>query len=160
MGVGKRIASLRRSAQMSQDQLASVLGVTRSAVAQWETDRASPLSDKLFSLAGALHCTLDDLFSQPSEEGQPDMSFAIRNLSVLAYAQGFTLWHYETQAPMAQVCSRGFFDAAADMMAAGDMVLVSAVDGGRVLFIRNADVSSISTTTIATEAAELHLGAS
>jgi hypothetical protein len=62
------------------------------------------------------------------------MAFAIRNLSVLAYAQGFTLWHYKAAA-LADVCARGFFDGAADMMAAGDMVLVSAADGGRVLFV-------------------------
>jgi hypothetical protein len=64
------------------------------------------------------------------------MAFAIRNLSVLAYAQGFTLWHYKAAAaPLAEICSRGFFDGAADMMAAGDMVLISATDGGRVVFV-------------------------
>lgn len=57
------------------------------------------------------------------------MPFAIRNLSVLAYAQGFTLWHYRAVgSPMAGI-------AAADLVAAGDMLLVSAADGGRVLFI-------------------------
>ena len=63
------------------------------------------------------------------------MAFAIRNLSVLAYAQGFTLWHYKSVAALAEICARGFFDGAADMMAAGDMVLISAADGGRVLFV-------------------------
>ncbi len=64
------------------------------------------------------------------------MPFAIRNLSVLAYAQGFTLWHYRAAAsPLARVGEHGFFDDAAEMFAAGDMVLVSAADGGRVLFV-------------------------
>ena len=67
------------------------------------------------------------------------MAFAIRNLSVLAYAQGFTLWHYKAAAtPLAEVCARGFFEGAADMLAAGDMVLVSAADGGRMLFAAGA----------------------
>ncbi len=64
------------------------------------------------------------------------MYFAIRNLSVLAYAQGFTLWHYRAGAArLERVASRGFFDDAADMFAAGDMLMVSAEEGGRVLFV-------------------------
>ena len=61
---------------------------------------------------------------------------AIRNLSVLAYAQGFTLWHYRAGASaLDRVAERGFFNDAADMFAVGDMVMVSAAGGGRVLFI-------------------------
>ena len=64
------------------------------------------------------------------------MSFAVRNLSVLAYAQGFTLWHYKAAAaPVAEAALPGYFDAAADMMAAGDMVLVSGSAGGKVLVV-------------------------
>lgn len=65
--------------------------------------------------------------------------FAVRNLSVLAYAQGFTLWHYKAPALfLDQVKAKGFFDPAADMLAVGDMVLVSVQDGGAVLFINSA----------------------
>jgi len=64
------------------------------------------------------------------------MEFAIRNLSVLAYAQGFTLWHYKAAGyPLAQAEAPGFFSPAADMLAGGDMLLVSAADGGRVMFV-------------------------
>lgn len=64
------------------------------------------------------------------------MDFAIRYLSVIAYAQGFTLWHYRAgTTPLARINEDGFFDAAADMVAAGDMVLVSAAGSGRMLFV-------------------------
>jgi hypothetical protein len=74
------------------------------------------------------------------------MAFAIRNLSVLAYAQGFTLWHYRANvttlaanltppASVAAVSEAGFFDAAADMLAVGDMVLVSTPQAGALLFV-------------------------
>jgi hypothetical protein len=74
------------------------------------------------------------------------MAFAIRNLSVLAYAQGFTLWHYRANVPtlaatlvppasVAEVAAPGFFDAASDMLAAGDMLLVSTPQAGTVLFV-------------------------
>jgi hypothetical protein len=64
------------------------------------------------------------------------MSFAIRNLSVLAYAQGFTLWHYRAGAArLDDAGTDGFFDAASDMFAVGDMLMISAVDGGRVVCV-------------------------
>lgn len=67
------------------------------------------------------------------------MAFSIRNLSVLAYAQGFTLWHYKAGAiPLAVVAKPGFFDAAADMLATGDMVMMSARDGGSLAFVTDA----------------------
>ncbi len=64
------------------------------------------------------------------------MAFAIRNLSVLAYANGFTLWHYRADADLLEdVGTPDFFAAAADMLAAGDIVMVSATDGARILCV-------------------------
>jgi hypothetical protein len=74
------------------------------------------------------------------------MAFAIRNLSVLAYAQGFTLWHYRAHVPtlgatlvepatIEEIGQPGFFDPADDMLAPGDMLLVSTRDGGKILFV-------------------------
>ena len=54
------------------------------------------------------------------------MAFAIRNLSVLAYANGFTLWHYKAgKDRLDQVEKPDFFADAADMLAEGDMMMVS-----------------------------------
>lgn len=62
--------------------------------------------------------------------------FEISHLSVLAYAQGFTLWHYRApRTPLGAVAADGFLQDAADLLASGDMVLVSAGDGGRVLYV-------------------------
>ena len=79
------------------------------------------------------------------------MDFAIRNLSVLAYAQGFTLWHYRAAGcPLAGIVAPGFFSPAADMLAVGDMMLVSAGDGGRVLFVATAsEAGGVTTTALA-----------
>ena len=64
------------------------------------------------------------------------MSFAVRNLSVLAYANGFTLWHYKTDGDaLPSVQSPGYFDDAIDMLASGDMLLVSAPEGGKVVCV-------------------------
>ncbi len=73
------------------------------------------------------------------------MAFSLRNLSVLAYANGFTLWLYKTGADdQAGIAQPGFFDDAGDMLAGGDMLMVSARDGGR-MFCVLADSSGVRT---------------
>ena len=67
------------------------------------------------------------------------MAFAIRNLSVLAYANGFTLWHYRgAEEPLAAINAAGFFADAADMLCTGDIVMVSAQEGARILAVADA----------------------
>ena len=51
------------------------------------------------------------------------MSFAARDLSVLAYANGFTLWHFTTID--ASVATAGYFDTAFDMVRVGDIIIAN-----------------------------------
>ena len=78
------------------------------------------------------------------------MAFSIRNLSVLAYANGFTLWHYKAgRDRLEQVEARDFFADATDMLAEGDMMMVSAVDGGRILSIAPCETGEVATAWLA-----------
>jgi transcriptional regulator with XRE-family HTH domain len=52
--VGARIRQARRAQGWTQDDLAAAVGVSRSAVAQWETDRAGQIRDNLGRIAQAL----------------------------------------------------------------------------------------------------------
>ena len=64
------------------------------------------------------------------------MAFALRNLSVLAYANGFTLWHYRAeQDGLAAVSAPGFLDQAGDVLTAGDLLMVSSASGARMLCV-------------------------
>ena len=77
------------------------------------------------------------------------MSFAVSNLSVLAYANGFTLWHYKTGGDALPAIGRpGYFDEAADMLASGDMLLATAPEGGRVLCV-TAEEGRLTATVLA-----------
>jgi hypothetical protein len=77
------------------------------------------------------------------------MAFAIRNLSVLAYANGFTLWHYKAGADLLDtVGTDDFFADAADMLTGGDMVMVSAADGARVLAVAPAESGEVATAPL------------
>lgn len=53
------------------------------------------------------------------------MAYASKNLSVLAYANGFTLWHFTTIDLAADVDTTGYFNAAADMLRVGDIVIAN-----------------------------------
>lgn len=53
------------------------------------------------------------------------MAYQSKDLSVLAYANGFTLWHYATADAAADVDTGGYFDGAADMLHVGDMILAN-----------------------------------
>jgi hypothetical protein len=80
-----------------------------------------------------------------AQQKETPMAFSLRNLSVLAYANGFTLWHYKMQAGgPGDVAASGFFDEAGDMLASGDMMMVSSRSGGAMLCVL-ADKSGIRT---------------
>lgn len=61
------------------------------------------------------------------------MAFLSKDLSVLAYANGFTLWHYATADAAASVDSAGYFNAASDMIRTGDMILANTATGGTMV---------------------------
>ena len=78
------------------------------------------------------------------------MAFAIRNLSVLAYANGFTLWHYKAGADaLAAVTAPGFMAEAADMLSAGDMMIISAADGARIIAFAPAGEGGVGAVALA-----------
>nr|BDD44012.1 hypothetical protein 5 [Alphaproteobacteria bacterium] len=51
------------------------------------------------------------------------MTFKASDLSVLAYANNFTLWHYVTEDD--DVTTSGYFDKAADMLRVNDLVIAN-----------------------------------
>lgn len=60
-GLAARLAALRRLQGRSQAALARALGVSRSAVAQWETGRAAPHHVHLLQLAAYYEVSLEYL---------------------------------------------------------------------------------------------------
>lgn len=60
MGLAGRIRRARRIAGISQQQLAEMLGVTRSAVSNWESDsEVRPVTDRLAVMARSLHVSFE-----------------------------------------------------------------------------------------------------
>jgi transcriptional regulator with XRE-family HTH domain len=59
--IGIRIREAREDLGWTQDQLASAVGVSRSAVAQWETGRAGQVTTNLTRVAAALGVGVEHL---------------------------------------------------------------------------------------------------
>jgi len=62
-----RIREIRKERGMTQAQLAKMVGVDQSAVAQWEAEKSGPHRNKLSKLAQALECTVDDLLKNDDD---------------------------------------------------------------------------------------------
>jgi len=53
------------------------------------------------------------------------MAYTASDLSVLAYANNFTLWHYTTTDTTVEVEGAGYFNSAADMLRVNDLVIAN-----------------------------------
>lgn len=56
------------------------------------------------------------------------MALALSELSVLAYANNFTLWHYKTAD--SAVTGAGYFNGASNTMRVGDLIIANINTGG------------------------------
>ena len=63
MELSEKIQKLRKEHNMTQEQFAEKLFVSRTAVSKWETGRGMPSMESLQMIAKLFHITLDDLLS-------------------------------------------------------------------------------------------------
>ena len=61
MSIGSKLAQARKAANLTQEQLAERMGVTRQAVSRWESDAAYPETDKIVRMARLLSVSCDYL---------------------------------------------------------------------------------------------------
>ena len=61
MTFGDKLANLRKQKNLTQEQLADMLGVSRQSVSKWESDISYPETEKLISLARLFECSTDYL---------------------------------------------------------------------------------------------------
>ena len=61
--IANRLCKLRKEHNLSQEQLAEKIGVSRQAVSKWERAEASPDTDNLIALAKIYGVTVDQLLT-------------------------------------------------------------------------------------------------
>lgn len=72
MTVGERLQSYRKQHNLSQEELAKQLFVTRQTISLWETDQTLPTIDNLVRLKDILEVSIDDILTEPEEKGEDE----------------------------------------------------------------------------------------
>ncbi len=75
------------------------------------------------------------------------MAFQNKNLSVIAYANGFTLWHYSSaNETLATITANGYFNNVKTLMNIGDIVIINGSDS---TVIKAINITELNVTTVA-----------
>lgn len=61
MSIGRKIADSRKDKNLTQEQLADLMSVTRQSISRWESEQSYPEMDKIVFLAEILGVSLDYL---------------------------------------------------------------------------------------------------
>lgn len=99
MTLGSKLAQERKLKNLTQEQLAELLGVSRQAISKWESDLAFPETEKLLRLCELFDCSLDYLLrdaprtaaQQPAPE--PPARRIFRERKSAKTWRGLPLWH-------------------------------------------------------------------
>lgn len=65
--IGEKIKAKRRERNLTQEELANILGVTKAAVSKWENAESFPDITMLPQIAQLFHITMDELFDYTLE---------------------------------------------------------------------------------------------
>ena len=77
------------------------------------------------------------------------MAFQNKNLSVIAYANGFTLWHYASSSEtMATIAATGYFNDVRTLMNVGDVIIINATDNTAIKKINITDNNNVTIATL------------
>lgn len=68
MTLGQRLIEFRKKENLSQEELAYKLNVTRQTISKWETDQSTPDFDKIVPLCKVFGITTDELFNGAKKE--------------------------------------------------------------------------------------------
>jgi transcriptional regulator with XRE-family HTH domain len=85
--VATRIREARRALGLTQDELARRIGVSRSAIAQWETDRTGQVRANLARVASVLGVSIGYLITGESEAGLINVETADERALLSLYRQ-------------------------------------------------------------------------
>lgn len=88
MDLGKKIIEMRKNAELSQEQLAEKLNVTRQTISNWENGKFYLDIDALVKISKCFNISLDDLLSYDDKvlEYLKDSTDVVKSNKKLLYA--------------------------------------------------------------------------
>ncbi len=124
----ENLIQLRKLKNMTQEDIAEKVGVSRQAVAKWESGETTPDLDKARLIAGALGVSLDDLTNYEPEE----------NMGLSVPPKGRYLFGVVTVGEKGQIVipakARKVFD-----ISAGDQLMVLGKEGEGIAMLKTDD---------------------
>ncbi|MCM1297356.1 MAG: helix-turn-helix domain-containing protein [Muribaculaceae bacterium] len=70
MTFGQKLKKLRNENDLTQEQLADMIFVTRTAISKWETDNGYPSIDSLKAISNLFNISIDELISDADIENK------------------------------------------------------------------------------------------
>ena len=105
MTFGEKLRKLRTDNDLTQDELAEKIYVTRTAISKWETDKGYPSIDSLKELSSLFQISIDELISDADIENKrlldkaQSRKFYWCAIACLAVATVSAIVYYFTQIP-------------------------------------------------------------
>ena len=103
MTFGEKLKKLRIDNQLTQDELAEKIYVTRTAISKWETDKGYPSIDSLKQLSNLFEVSIDELISDSDIENKrllekaKSRKFYLCAMACLALTTVLAIVYYFTQ---------------------------------------------------------------
>ena len=66
MSFGENLKNVRKQRNITQEELAEILGVSRQAISKWESDNGYPETEKLIAISKTLNISIDYLLNDIS----------------------------------------------------------------------------------------------
>ena len=86
--IGEKIKELRKRGGITQDKLATALGVTNQAISKWESENGYPDIEYIKPIANFFNVTIDYLFDNDTEEELIEVQFGHGLLPLVDERQG------------------------------------------------------------------------
>ncbi|MGN0479211.1 MAG: helix-turn-helix domain-containing protein [Hominenteromicrobium sp.] len=76
MTLGEKLAVIRKENNLTQEQFAELLGVSRQSVSKWELNSAYPETEKLIRISKVFGCSLDYLLKDEIQQADVTLTAA------------------------------------------------------------------------------------
>lgn len=111
MTLGEKLAKARKEKNITQEQLADKLGVSRQSISKWESDITYPETDKLIHISKLFDCSLDYLLKENVDEKSNKIEDDRKNnvTSIVFSLSKFSNYEYKSQrtfhgVPLIHIC--------------------------------------------------------
>lgn len=90
--LGKKIKQLRIRNNLSQENLANVLGVSTDIISDWESDQSVPDMDTMIALSKIFHVNINEIFDFGENNNSKNRNYIyVAVYSIVLWISGITL---------------------------------------------------------------------